>query len=454
MHAAPSDSAVLPPRLPAGLPWVGQGLEYRKDPLGFFLRYADRGAVVRTRFVGTGIYLLNTSDAIEHVLVKNFRNYPKDAFQKRALESVVGQGLFTSHGDVWLRLRRMMQPAFHKNLLAAHGSVAVKAANTWLASRREGEAFDAYTEMMALTLDVVAGTLFGANLSAQARELGRAMEVVMLHAQFLFDTPIPLPAWLPTPGQRRFRTGLRALHAVVDDVVERRRKQGASGDDLLGLLLEAQAEDGEHLTDAQLRDECLTLMIAGHETTAAALALSLWLLARHPEAEATLRRELATVLGGREPTVADLPSLPYCEQVVKESLRLYPPAWGMSRVAEADDRMDGVHVPAGTVVAWSQWALHRDARYFPEPEAFRPERWADGLERRIPRFAWCPFGGGPRLCIGAGSALMVIRLVLATVLQRFHFDAAPGPAPEVLPAITLRPKGGIPLTPRNVSLRE
>ncbi|WP_223642049.1 cytochrome P450 [Corallococcus sp. EGB] len=454
MHPAASDSAVLPPRLAAGLPWVGLGLEYRKDPLGFFLRYADQGAVVRTRFVGTDIYLLNTSEGIEHVLVKNFRNYPKDAFQKRALEAVVGRGLFTSHGDFWMRRRRMMQPAFHKNLLASHGSVAVRAANTWMASRREGEPFDAYAEMMALTLDVVAETLFGANLSARARELGRAMESVMLHAQFLFDTPIPLPAWVPTPGQRRFRAALRTLHAVVDDVVERRRRQGSPGEDLLGLLLEAQAEDGEHLTDAQLRDECLTLMIAGHETTAVALTLCLWLLARHPEAEAALRRELATVLGGREPTVEDLPSLPYCEQVVKESLRLYPPAWGMSRVAEADDRMDGIRVPAGTVVAWSQWALHRNARHFPEPEAFRPERWADGLERRIPRFAYCPFGGGPRLCIGAGSAMMVIRLVLASVLQRLHFDAAPGPAPEVIPAITLRPKGGIRLTPRKASLQE
>lgn len=450
MNASPSASAVLPPALPAGLPWVGLGLEYRKDPLGFFLRCANLGPVLRTRLVGTPIYVFNTSDAIEHVLVKNFRNYPKDLFQERALTAVVGNSLITSQGDFWMRQRRMMQPAFHKTLVATHGDVAVKAARTWLAPRREGERCDAYTEMMALSLDVVAATLFGANLSAQAREVGRAMETVMLHAQFLFENPITLPSWVPTPGQRRFQAAMRTLHTVVDAVVARRRAQGGPGDDLLGLMLEAQAEDGAHMTDAQLRDECMTLMIAGHETTATTLALCLLSLARNPKAEDTLRSELATVLGGREPTVADLPALPYCEQVVKETLRLYPPAWGMSRIAAQEDRVEGFQVPAGTVVAWSQWALHRNPLHFPEPESFRPERWTEGLERRIPRFAYCPFGGGPRLCIGAASAMVVTRLVLATLLQRFRFESPPGPLPELIPAITLRPRGGIPLTLRAV----
>lgn len=376
--------------------------------------------------------MLNSSSAIEHVLVKNPRNYPEDPFQKRAL-GMIGNSLFVSQGDFWMRQRRMMQPAFHKDLVAAHAKVAVASAQAWLEPQRDGARIDTYTEMMALTLDVVAKTLFGANLRDQARAVGKAMEVLMLRAKFLFENPIALPLWVPLPSHLRFKAAMHTLHSVVADVVERRRQQGGPGDDLLGLLVEAQAEDGEHMTDVQLRDEALTLMLAGHETTAIALAFALLLLARNPEAEAALRRELATVLGGRAPTVEDLPTLPYCEQVVKETMRIYPPAWGMSRVAIEEDRVDGYHVPAGTVISWSQWALHRDARYFPEPEQFRPERWADGLERRIPRFAYSPFGGGPRLCIGAGFAMMVTRLVLATVLQRFRFEAEPGPRPSSFP---------------------
>jgi cytochrome P450 len=449
MQAPPPVPARIPPSLGGGWPWVGQGLEYRRDPLGFFLRCAERGPVMRAKFVGTPVYVFQTSDAIEHVLVKNFRNYPKDRFQQRAL-GMVGHSVFTSHGDFWMRQRRMMQPAFHKNLVATHGAVAVEAARRWLGRQREGAALDLYTEMMALTLDVVAKTLFGADLSDRAREVGAAMEVVMLHAKYLFENPYTLPAWVPTPGELRHRAALRTLHAVVDEVVEQRRRLGGPGDDFLGLMLEAQKEDPAHMTDAQVRDECLTLMIAGHETTATALSLSLWALSRNPEVEATLRRELSTVLGGREPTVEDLPALPYCEQVVKETLRLYPPAWGMSRVALEDDEVDGYPVPAGTVVAFAQWALHRNAAHFPEPEAYRPERWADGLEKRIPRFAYCPFGGGPRLCIGAASSMLVARMALATLLQRFRYAAKPGYALDLIPAITLRPRGGIPMTPRAV----
>jgi cytochrome P450 len=447
MQSPVSLPATVPPALPGGLPWVGHGLEYRRDQLGFFVRYVGMGEVLKAQFLGHPVYVLNSLSAVEHVLVKNPRNYPKAPFQKRAL-GMIGNSLFVSQGDFWLRQRRMMQPVFHKDLVAAHGQMAVAAARRWLDAQQDGARIDTYTEMMALTLDVVAGTLFGANLRDQARAVGLAMEALMLRAKFLFENPIALPLWVPTPGNLRFKAAMRTLHSVVADVVERRRRQGGPGDDLLGLLVEAQAEDGEHMTDVQLRDECLTLMLAGHETTAIALAFALLLLARNPDAEAALRRELATVLGGRPPTVEDLPAVPYCEQVVKETMRLYPPAWGMSRVAIEDDRMDGFDVPAGTVISWAQWALHRDARYFPEPEHFRPERWADGLERRLPRFAYCPFGGGPRLCIGAGFAMMVTRLVLATLLQRFRFEAESGPAPELIPAVTLHPKGGLPMTLR------
>jgi cytochrome P450 len=213
-------------------------------------------------------------------------------------------------------------------------------------------------------------------------------------------------------------------------------------------MLEAQAEDGARMTDAQLRDEALTLMLAGHETTAVTLSFCLLLLCRHPDVEAQLRRELDAVLGRRAPTLEDLASLPLTEHVVKETLRLYPPIWAMSRATREADLIGGFHIPARSMVAWGPWALHRDSRYFPEPEAFRPQRWAGGLERTLPRFAYFPFGGGPRLCIGAGFAMMEARLLLATLLQRFRFEAAPGPGPELMPSLTLRPRHGLPMTLR------
>lgn len=447
MPSVPPHAAVSPPRLAGGVPLLGHGLEYNRDPLAFFVRCAREADVVQVRFPGAPVYVLSAPEHIEHVLVKQARNYPKDAFQKRAL-GVVGNGLLVSEGDFWLRQRRMMQPAFHRERVAGYGKMMVARTEEWASRRRDGESIDAFAEMMALTLDVVAGALFGTRMTEQARDVGHAMEAVMLYAKALFENPVTLPLWVPTPGNRRFRAAMATLHAVADGVVEERRRQGTAGEDLLGLMLEAQAEDGARMTDAQLRDESLTLMLAGHETTAVTLTFCLLLLSRHPDVEAELRRELEAVLGRRAPAVEDLPALPFTEQVVKEAMRLYPPVWGMSRATAEADRIGGFHIPARAMVAWSQWALHRDARFFPEPEAFRPQRWAQGLERTLPRFAYFPFGGGPRLCIGAGFAMMEARLLLATLLQRFRFEAAPGPGPELMPSITLRPRHGLPMTLR------
>lgn len=298
-----------------------------------------------------------------------------------------------------------------------------------------------YADMTRLTLGIVIKSLFDLELEGEAAVVGPTLGEVMEYFSKLQS--VVLPDWVPTPSARRYRAAVARLDAFVSGLVRRRREAGGDTGDLLSLLLEARYEDGSRMSDPRIRDEVLTLALAGHETTSINLAFCFHLLARHPEAQAALHRELDTVLGGREPSVEDLAALRYTESVVKESLRLYPPAWSISREAVDEDEIAGWHVPAGAMVVMNPWTVHRDARLFEAPEAFRPERWLDGLEQRLPRFAWFPFGGGPRLCIGAGFALMESRLVLATLAQRFHFERVPGDEVELLASITLRPKHGV-----------
>jgi cytochrome P450 len=254
-----------------------------------------------------------------------------------------------------------------------------------------------------------------------------------------------VPGWVPTPENLGYRAAVRRLYGTVDGIVRRRRAAGGDTGDLLSMLLQVQDEDGSRMSDQQVRDEALTLMLAGHETTAITLSFCWDLLARNPEAEALLHQELASVLSGREPTVEDLPALPFTEAVVKESLRLFPPAWGLSRETVEADEIGGWHIPAGAAVWMNQWTVHRDPRFYEEPLAFRPQRWMDGLERRLPRFAWFPFGGGPRLCIGQSFAMMEAKLALATLAQRFRLERVSEGEVELLPSVTLRPKHGMPM---------
>lgn len=426
------------PELP-GHRVFGNALQYARDPLAFFVRCRDMGDVGRVRFFQAPMLVLSGAEAVDHVLVSSGRTYAKDEWQRQLAPELLGSGLVMSDGELWKRQRRMMQPAFHKDRIAAYGRTMVARALAWRERSRPGEARDVYRDMTALTLDIAGRTLFSADVADQADRVGRALEAVMERVNRVSASVIRLPAWLPTPGAIRYRAAIAALDAVTEGLIRERRARGGGGEDLLGMLLEARDEDGSGMADRQLRDEVVTLMTAGHETTAIALTMTLWLLGRHPAEEAAVREELARVLGGREPAVEDLPSLPRTERVVKEALRLYPPVWGLSRVAKVNDRLGEWFVPAGTMVAMAQWAIHRDPRFFEEPEAFRPGRWTPEFEHQLPRGAYFPFGGGPRLCIGAAFGMMEARLVLAALLQRFRFEPITEKV-ELLPAITARPK--------------
>jgi cytochrome P450 len=313
-----------------------------------------------------------------------------------------------------------------------------------LADWRDGQTIDVGAEMMALTQDIVARSLFGADVSGESAAIGQAARVLMEDFGERLVRFRLLPAWVPTPANLRSRRAIRRLDAVAYRMIAARRSDAEDRGDLLSMLLAAQdADDGTGMTDRQVRDEVMTLFMAGHETTAVALAWTWYLLGQHPEVEASLADALHPALGGRAPAAADLPRLAYAEHVVTEAMRLYPPAYAMGRQAIRRTQVGGHAVGRGVIVVIPTWVVHRDARWFPEPLAFRPERWAGDLARRLPRYAYFPFGGGPRQCVGNAFAMMEAVLILAAVAQRFRLVLEPGQRVTPTPYVTLRPEPGI-----------
>jgi cytochrome P450 len=317
---------------------------------------------------------------------------------------------------------------------------ALGLARTW----RDGEVRDVHKDMMRLTLDIVAQTLFGAEVGDHAEEVGEALEAVLAIVADPLELFVPLLKHLPTPKRRRFDRAVTRLDAIIYRLIEERRKAGAAhADDLLSMLLHAQDEDGSRMSDKQLRDECLTLFLAGHETTALNLSWTWLLLSGDAAVNAKLRSEVDEVLGDRPATFADLPKLRYTGHVVAESLRLYPPAWSMGREARWDVDIGGYRIRRGQQVWFCPWAIQRDPRWFEAPDAFRPERWEGDLAKRLPRFAYFPFGGGPRQCIGQAFAQMEAVLLLATLARAFDVEVLPEPPAIAQPSVTLRPKHGL-----------
>jgi cytochrome P450 len=446
---ASAHPAPLPPG-PKGWPLIGSAPQFGRDPLGFLLTCARTyGDVVRLKFGRQSAYMLNHPDQLEEVLVTNNRNFCKEPIMPRhTLEGALfGAGLVTSDGAFWLRQRRLAQPAFHRKRIESYGETMAVYTDRMLAGWRDGQSLDIHEEMMQLTLEIVAKTLFDADVTGDAAEVGAALNEMMHSIAGQLGQPFQIPTYIPTPGNRRFVRAMRRLDALIADIIRRRRANGADTGDLLSMLLQAHDDDGSGMTDQQLRDELVTMFVAGHETTALSLSWTWYLLAQHPEVEARLVEELGIVLGGSAPTLADLPRLRYSEMVLKESMRLYPPAWMLSgRIAVEDCRLGGYHVPAGTMLVLSPWVTQRDGRFFAEPERFLPERWEDDQEKRLPRFAYFPFGGGSRMCIGQAFAMMEAKLLLAAVAQRFRLDLRPGQTIVPQPSITLRPKHGVKMT--------
>jgi len=434
----------LPPG-PKGHPIIGNLLEPRGDAVAYFKRcFRDYGDIVFVRFLGVPMCLVNRPDCIESVLVTQNNNFEKSK-DYRALRRVLGNGLLTSEGEFWRRQRKLVQPAFHQARIAAYAEIMVAYAERAVASWKDGEERDVHEAMMRLTLDIVAKTLFDTDVSREAEDVGAALQVLMSKFFRQAGFALLLPKSIPIPTTRHLQRAVGQLDKVIYEIIRRRRAGGSASDDLLSVLLQAQDDEGLRMTDRQLHDEIMTLFLAGHETTANALSWTWLLLGQHPEIEEKLAEELRRVLDGRAPTPADLPRLTYTDMVLRETMRLYPPVWVIGRRAIAPFRMGEYELPAETNVLMSQLLTHRDARYFPEPERFDPDRWSPSDPRSValPRFAYFPFGGGPRVCVGAGFAMMEAVLLLATIAQKFRLTLVPGQNVKYLPSVTLRPKSGI-----------
>lgn len=439
-------AANLKPALPGpkGGFFFGSGVAFRRDQLGFYESCARQyGDFVATKMGPYRILLIYHPDAIEELLVTRSRDFVKSP-GVRLLRPLLGDGLLLSEGETWLRQRRLVQPAFHRQRVAGYGEVMSAFTERHVAGWKDGATIDVHAEMMALTQAIVAKTLFDADVSGDAHEASQAAKVLAEDFAARLQSIRVMPYWLPTPANLRARRAVRRLDQIVHRIITTRRSSSEDRGDLLSMLVNAQdADDGTRMTVRQLRDEVMTIFLAGHETTAVALSWTWYLLAQHPAVETRLAAEVRDVLAGRPPSVADLPRLKYAEMIVTESMRLYPPAYGLGRQAVKATEIAGQPIARGDIFIAPTWVVHRDHRWFDEPEAFRPERWAGDLAHRLPRYAYFPFGGGPRQCIGNGFALMEAVLVLAAIAQRFRLSLLPGQRITPTPYVTLRPEPGI-----------
>jgi cytochrome P450 len=424
--------------------------ELSKDALGLLTRCArDYGDMVRVRLGLTRAILVNHPDLVEEILVTRNHDFRKHVGARR-LGSLLGNGLLLTEGEFWLRQRRLMQPAFHRQRISAMGETMVRAALAALDVWQAGETRDISQEMIELTMQIVGRTLFGTEVGEDLARIRASNRVFVQHFRSrLFTMMILLPDGFPSPGNRRYRRAVLDLEHLVFRIISERRASGEDGNDLLGMLLSARDESGSGMSDRQLRDEVMTLLLAGHDTTALALTWAWVLLAQHPRAEAKLHTEIDTVLGGRPPTAADTFQMSYVEHVVTETLRLYPTAWVIGREAVRDTEIGGQPVAKGSTMLISPWVLHRDPRFFDRPDEFDPERWADGLAQRLPRGAYLPFGAGQRVCIGSAFAQLEATLLLATIAQRFKLELMEPTRPvQPLPVVTLRARQPVMMTLR------
>jgi cytochrome P450 len=414
---------------------------FATDQLGFLRELADGyGDVVEIHMLGRPWFLINHPEDIETCLVKEARSMGRDEYVT-VLQRALGLGLLTSDGDLWKRQRKLMSQAFVPKRIQSYADTMVSVTGAAIRSWKNGEEINLHAEMSRITMEVVAEVLFGAGVGATDGETVRAaMEVIN---EFYANSPeavLKLPAWIPTPRNARMKRAVAQIDELIFRIIARRRA-GEPRDDLLGTLLAAQDDDGSKMTDRQLRDEAVTLFLAGHETTALALAHTFYLLSKNPEVARKLHAEIESVLGGRAPTAADVKALVYTDRVLKESMRLFPPAWTTGREALADIEVRGHRIPKGAQLLFSQWVVHQDPRWFPNPEGFDPDRWSSERVADLPRFAYFPFGGGPRVCIGNHFAMMEASLLLAVIAQRFRLDLLPGQRLELAPSVTLRQKG-------------
>lgn len=445
-------TALREPEGPRGHPFVGNLYEYARDPLAF-LQKARReyGEVARLRFARSTSFLVSNPAYVKHILQDNHRNYERNEFSNTLLKLFLGDSVLTLDGGDWLRQRRLMAPAFHRQRIAGFGETMVDAASAmldrWAPRAARGEVLDLAEEMMGLTFEIAGRTLFSVDLSDSASEMGVAISEAQHFFNYRTRTLLAPPLWLPTRMNRAFHHSNAVSDRLVYGMIRERRADGADRGDLLSMLMAARDEEtGEAMDDTELRNELLTMLNAGHETTSNALSWTFYLLALNPEAERKLQAELSEVLDGRLPGVEDLPKLPYNRMVLEESMRLFPPAWILGRQAIAGDELGPYRIPAGAGLLMSPFVIHRDPELWEAPLHFRPERFRPEAAASRPKYAYFPFGGGPHLCIGNLFALTEAQLLLATIAQRFTLRLVPGHPVEPEPLITLRPRHGLRMT--------
>lgn len=430
---------------PRNAPIVGNLRPFRANTLDFLIKAARKhGDVVYFKVLRQHLYLVSHPDYVREILVSNQNNFVKSRALQRA-KILLGEGLLTSEGPYHLRQRRLVQPAFHRERLAGYASAMTEGAVRWRERVKAGSTLDISTEMPHLTLSIVAKTLFSADIESEAPEIGAAMTSILEMFRVLLMPFSEYLDKLPLPSMRRFEKARARLDATIYGLIRQRRQSGGDTGDLLSMLLLAQDEekDGGRMTDQQVRDEALTLFLAGHETTANALTWTWYLLSQHPEVERRLHQEIDAVLGNRPPELADLPELRYAEMILAEALRLYPPAWAIGRKAKGEFTLGEFEIPASSICIVSPFVVQRDARWFPEPDKFDPERWTPEAREARPKFSYFPFGGGARVCIGERFAWMEGVIVLAAIAQKWRFRLEPDQRAEPLPLITLRVKGGL-----------
>jgi cytochrome P450 len=436
----------MPPRIP-GLPFLGSLLDFRRDRFGLALRIARvHGEIARMRLGFFDILWASSPTVAREVLVEKADSFKKSVGLSIFARPLLGDGLLTSERDVHKRQRRMLAPVFAHKRIAGYGDVMVEKAESAVRRIAQVETTDLAEEMMRLTLDIVGKTLFDAELVGEASTVGDALTQAMQQMMDALIRLVPLPPVVPTPGNLRMRAGVKRLDHVVYSMIRERRASGVDHGDMLGMLLATRdADDQTALSDREVRDQAMTILLAGHETTANALAWTFYLLARHPDVRQRLEQEVDSVLGARTATTDDLPSLPFTLQVLKEAMRLYPPAYIVGRAATRDVTIGGARVKRGQPVLVNVAGIHRRAEAFPDPDRFDPDRFAPDREKALAALSYLPFGAGPRVCIGNHFALMEGHLLLATLTRSLRFDLLSSVPIATEPLVTLRPRGGVPV---------
>ena len=435
-----AERSPVPPG-PRGYWLLGDLPDFAGDLLGFVSRCArDYGDIVQLHLGATPAVLLNHPDHIEQVLVTRHNDFTKHRFFWRHVTRLFGNGLLTSTGSLWRRQHTLMAPAFRQEQLTLSVNDMLRCANRLFDVWRDGEERDIRADMTRLTIEIAAKVLFGVDLDNEVDSVSRAVDRGVEEVAKRFKRGLFIPDWIPTPGNRRYRATVRDLDATAANILAKRYAPDPDRTDLLSTLLQSRDVEGGPLDARLLRDEIVTLLLAGHETTALALTWTLFLLSRHPQIAVSVEKEIDAVLGSeRQPGAADLGRLRFLGWVIIEAMRLFPPVYMLGREAVREVEIGGYRLPRGTICLMSQWVVQRDARFFPEPGTFKPERWRKASDPQRPRFAYFPFGGGPRICLGQPLAMLEAKLILATLCQRFRLAAGEGPEPRPFPSVTLRP---------------